>query len=82
MDKLRTDAESAEVRGGRREKQGCGGRVFGSWFCGELRVGHGRWWRFTHLSDDEAVAKMGHPALWLSTHVSEARHGAPGFSVG
>jgi hypothetical protein len=31
------------------------------------------WWRFTHLSDDEAVAKMGHPAfvagkegyLWL-----------------
>ncbi len=21
------------------------------------------WWRFTHLSDDETVAKMGHPAV-------------------
>jgi hypothetical protein len=21
--------------------------------------------RFTHLSDDDAVAKMGHPVLWL-----------------
>ena len=26
--------------------------------------------------------RVGHPALWLSTHVSEARHGAPGFEVG
>jgi hypothetical protein len=35
-------------------------------------------WRFTHLSDDETVAKMGHPVRWRSAHVSEARHGAPG----
>jgi hypothetical protein len=24
-----------------------------------------RFARMTHLSDDEAVAKMGHPGLWL-----------------
>ena len=42
-----------------------------------------------HLNDDKTVAKMGHPATPIMTfefrggptHVSEARHGAPGFVV-
>ena len=25
--------------------------------------------------------RMGHPVWWLSTHASEARHGAPGFEI-
>ena len=29
-------------------------------------MGYPGLWRFTHLSDDEAVAKMGHPDLWWS----------------
>jgi hypothetical protein len=34
-------------------------------------------WRFTHLSDDEAVAKMGHPVLWMGKGVGRE----VGFSV-
>jgi hypothetical protein len=37
---------------------------WGTRFCG----GHPDWWRFTHLSDDEAVAKMGHPVLGWSVN--------------
>ena len=28
-------------------------------------TGHPILWQPTHLSDDETVAKMGHPALWF-----------------
>ena len=29
--------------------------------------------RFTHLSDDKAVAKMGHPGLWWFKPMSQKR---------
>jgi hypothetical protein len=37
-------------------------KAWGTRFCGGHRVRC----RFTHLSDDEAVAKMGHSVLWWS----------------
>ncbi len=36
-----------------------------------------RAFRFANAHRDEAAVKMGHPGV-LHTHVSEARHGAPG----
>jgi hypothetical protein len=47
-------------------------------FCGGAKE-NGRASHDAHLSDDETVAKMGHPALWRFTHISESRCGAPGF---
>ena len=32
--------------------------------CGGRKVVLGELWRFTHLSDDETIAKMGRPAIW------------------
>ena len=41
----------------------------------------GELWRFTHLSDDETVAKMGHPGLWGDDE-TVAKMGAPGYFGG
>ena len=40
-------------------------KCIGLWLKGLKRT-LSELWRFTHLSDDGAVAKMGHPALWGS----------------
>jgi hypothetical protein len=38
-------------------------------------IGHVALWRFTHLSDDGAVAKMGHPLCGLVMGVECGRFG-------
>jgi hypothetical protein len=41
-------------------------------FVGGVEESGSRFARISHLSDDETVAKMGHPVLWL---VGENRQG-------